>query len=179
MTKLFEEGIANYLALSGSVFLAPQYNIIKQGTAGKQGTSCPDFVALDFDRKRIVVVEVTTAWDLNGLVTRISNRNVEWYEPIRAKLPDTDSKSCCLRVEHESASLGRSPDTDTKSWCLRVLAFVRTDRIKWIRNKFLTETDVTFYPLEKAIFGWRYDETRVANGLPDRTIDSSMAEHEW
>ncbi|HBK08395.1 MAG TPA: hypothetical protein DDZ81_21520 [Acetobacteraceae bacterium] len=157
LSENFESRVEIYLTRVGRVFLAPQYNLNKSNSYGKKETSCPDFVALDFNRKRIVVVEVTTASNLKHLFTKIHNRRVEWYEPIRGKLA------------------GASPEP----WKPRFLGFVRADEIERARKKFATEEDVTFFPLEKAMCDWRYWDTRVANGLPDRTIPSSMTEHEW
>ncbi len=157
MSDGLETPISTYLTRCGRVFLAPQYNIKKSNSAGEQETSCPDFVVVDCDRGYIVVVEVTTSSNLSRLAPRIKNRIVEWFEPIRGKLAGTPLETLKLRF----------------------LGFVRAELINSARRKFSTEEDVTFFPLEKAVFDWMYWNSRLDNGLPDRKIASSMTEHEW
>lgn len=61
METLAEQVIGAYLVQGGKVFISPGYNI-------DDGRTCPDFVALDFDKREVVVVEVTTAYKLNSLI---------------------------------------------------------------------------------------------------------------
>jgi len=65
----FEAVVMHYLAAQG-LFLSPQF-IIRDG-AGEW--SCPDFVALDFSRHQVQVVEVTTAYDVSGLIKKIQDK---------------------------------------------------------------------------------------------------------
>ena len=62
MEAVAETLIGTYLTRGGRVFIVPQYSI-PPSPDSKGEWSCPDFVALDFERepREVVVVEVTTA----------------------------------------------------------------------------------------------------------------------
>jgi hypothetical protein len=64
----FEAVLMHYLAAKG-LFLSPQLSI--RDGAGEW--SCPDFVALDFLNREIQVVEITTAYDVKGLMEKLEN----------------------------------------------------------------------------------------------------------
>ena len=82
-----EHDIATYLTLDGHVFLAPQYNIAYDRELNEGGT-CPDFVALDLKLREVVIVEVTTAANMQPLIGRIEQRETRWYSPIRRKMKE-------------------------------------------------------------------------------------------
>jgi hypothetical protein len=65
MSAAPEADIATYLTIDGQVFIAPQYNIAFEASY-QEGGACPDFVALDWRRKHVVIVEVTSAANLGG-----------------------------------------------------------------------------------------------------------------
>ena len=100
METLAEQIIGAFLVQGGKVFISPGYNIGKSW-------SCPDFVALDFSTNEVVVIEVTTAYDIGSLIEKIKNREKQWFGPLRAQL-DTDNIA--------------------KGWGMRFLGFVRLDR---------------------------------------------------
>ena len=58
-----ESLIQDFLTLGGSVFVSPQFNVAWDKEAAHGGAS-PDFVALDFVKKHVVIVEMTTAYSL-------------------------------------------------------------------------------------------------------------------
>lgn len=61
----FESLVMSYLASQG-LFLSPQFSI----KDGDEEWSCPDFVALDFRKREIQVVEVTTSYNVKGLIQK-------------------------------------------------------------------------------------------------------------
>jgi hypothetical protein len=144
MTTGHEQDIATYLTLDGHVFLAPQYNIPFDRELNEGGT-CPDFVALDLKTQEVVVVEVTTASNVNPLFSRIEKRSTCWYGPIRRRLEE-------LRI--------------AKGWQLRFLGFVRRASIPAARASFTSAHDVAFCAIEDATFIWDYWDKRIRDGLP-------------
>ncbi len=83
-----EIDIATYLKIDGQVFIAPQLDIKWEMN---EGGSCPDFVALDFSCKEIVIVEVTTAADWKPLAKRVQDREKRWFAPARGGLSSPTS----------------------------------------------------------------------------------------
>ena len=146
MEAYLEPLVGSYLTRGGSVFISPQFDIAWDKSAGEGGAS-PDFVALDFEQKEYIVVEVTTSYNLAGLKTKIGNRDRHWYPPIRKHLEK-------LGVINEL-------------WKPRFLGFVRNDRIDVAGKLFPNADDVCFYPLEDALLEYAYSGKRK-NGLPRR-----------
>ncbi len=139
-----EDAILSYLTIDGKVFIAPQYAY----------GGCPDFVALDFARREILVVEFTDAADWKPLATRITDRTGRWFQPLR------------LQLERD-----RVVDA---SWSgPRFLGFVRESLIPGLEACFAADEDVTFFSCEQACSLWRSGEARIATGLPDRRLKGS------
>jgi hypothetical protein len=138
-----EADIATYLTIDGQVFIAPQYDIKWEMN---EGGTCPDFIALDFSCREVVVVEVTTAANWPPLAERVRARESRWFSPISRRLTD-------LKVI----------DAD---WNIRFLGFVRKDATEMIAKQFLPPDSVTFYAIEDAIILWRYWDDRMKGGLP-------------
>ena len=138
-----EADIAIYLTVDGQVFIVPQYDIKREMNEGR---ACPDFVALDFSCKEVVVVEVTGAADWKPLAGRVRERHSRWFNPVRKRLMDQE--------------------VITPSWNIRFLGFIRRDAVKGISKQFDEETDVTFFPVEDATILWRFWEKRMKDGLP-------------
>jgi hypothetical protein len=141
-----ESAIELYLTISGDVFIAPQYNIAFKKKYG-DGGACPDFVALDLKRKHVVIVEVSSAMNLNGLFERVRKRSTRWYDPVRRKLQND------LRIIDEK-------------WKERFLGFVRSERVSYAKSKFSNDSDVQFFAIEKASIPWAYWDDRIKDGLP-------------
>ena len=141
-----ENDIATYLTLDGHVFLAPQYNIAYDRELN-EGGACPDFVALDLKLREVIVVEVTTAADVQPLIKRIEQRETRWYGPIRRKMKE-------VGVVDD----GWKPT--------RFLGFVRSDNLPLIRKSFESASDVSFWAIEHATFPWTYWDERMTKGLP-------------
>ena len=140
-----ERSVATYLAVGGQVFIASQYDVEFDSESGDGGT-CPDFVALDFGRREVVVVEVTAAADWRKLADRVKRRETAWYRPIRRQLQK-------LNVIDDS-------------WPVRFLGFVCDFNVNAAKSAFASDSDVTFCAIEEATFPWRYWEERVREGLP-------------
>ena len=83
----YEDSIATYLTLDGHVFLAPQYNVAYDRELN-EGGACLDFVALDLKLREVIIVEVTTAANMQPLIGRIEQRETRWYGPIRRKMKE-------------------------------------------------------------------------------------------
>ena len=142
----YEDSIATYLTLDGHVFLAPQYNVAYDRELN-EGGACPDFVALDLKLREVIIVEVTTAANMQPLIGRIEQRETRWYGPIRRKMKE----------------VGVVDDTWKST---RFLGFIRRANVSIVQKKFESATDVAFCAVEDATFAWSYWETRMANGLP-------------
>lgn len=140
-----ESLIALYLTRGGAVFVVPQFNLA-WNELERDGGSCPDFVALDFHERRVIVVEVTSSYALDGLFERIKNRDAGWFKPI-------------LRHLHSIQAI-------TSEWNKpRFLGFVRNDRFKTAQAAFDGDQDVTFCRIEDAMMEYSYSAARKL-GLP-------------
>jgi hypothetical protein len=139
------EGLVElYLTRGGQVFLSPQYDI-PYSKEERDGGSCPDFVALDFGAKEIVVVEVTSAANLKSLYEKVEQRQTRWFEPIRRRLEDE------VPV--------------VNGWPIRFLGFVRSKLVDEANTKFSSAGDALFFALEEASFSYVYWTARE-KGLP-------------
>jgi hypothetical protein len=66
MEFLYEAIVGDFLTRN-TRFACPQYSI----KADSEGDwRCPDFVVLDLKEKRVVIAEVTAAWDLGDFVAK-------------------------------------------------------------------------------------------------------------
>jgi hypothetical protein len=138
-----ESSIAIYLTVGGSFFIAPQYDLKYEMN---EGGTCPDFVALDFSRNEIVVVEVTAAANIFPISDRVKARQARWFHP----------------------ALRRLELQGIRNWPIRFLGFVRKlDALQKLQEQFADEPDVTFYGIEDASVPWLYWKDRISNGLPD------------
>lgn len=141
-----EQDIATYLTLDGHVFLAPQYKVAYDRELNDGGT-CPDFVALDLKLREVIIVEVTTADNIQPLIGRIEQRETRWYSPIRRKMKEVGV-----------VDAGWKPT--------RFLGFVRSHNLLFMRKRFESASDVSFWAIEDATFPWRYWDERMVKGLP-------------
>jgi hypothetical protein len=138
MEALAEQVVGTFLTQGGKVSISPGYNV-------GNGWSCPDFVALDFDKHEVVVVEVTTASNIATLLERVKNRDSQWFSPLRSQLVEMDAA--------------------LKNWEMRFLGFVRQECLKRARDTFADVPGVTFAAVEDTTFSWKYWERREG-GLP-------------
>lgn len=144
METLAEFLVAFYLTRGGKVFIAPQYSIPSESP--NADWSCPDFVALDFGKREVVLVEVISGANLSPIIAKIRNRQAQWYDRLRTKL--TNDKVI------------------TSAWGMRFLGFVRRHNLEKAKATCSGERDVTFFAIEDATFDWEYWTSR-ASGLPE------------
>jgi hypothetical protein len=83
---VFESMVMRHLTHDPNVFVRWQHSI--KGADGKQEWSCPDFVAIDMRNHKIIVVEVSSAWDINGLIDKVNKCEEQWFTPLMRQLKD-------------------------------------------------------------------------------------------
>lgn len=132
-----------YLSCNGEAFVCPQYQLWA-GSVGSTPWSCPDFVALDFKRREVVVVEVSADSSLGNLPSRVRERETRWFTPLRERL---------LREE-----------AINDAWIIRFLGFVRRELVDKA-GSLAGGDDVIFHPLEDVAFAHLYWDERM-KGLP-------------
>jgi hypothetical protein len=132
MEALAEQVIGAFLVQDGRVFVSPGYNI-------GNGHSCPDFVALDFNKHEVVVVEVTTAYNIASLLEKVERRQGQWFDPLRAQL---------------------DANKIAEGWDMRFLGFVRKERLEYAKSKFIGAPKVTFVAIQDCAFSWENWERR-------------------
>jgi len=145
--KDLEHLVELFLTRGGKVFVSPQFDV-RYDKERLEGGKCPDFVALDFEKKEkkeVVIVEVTAASNLNTLLNDITKRQAYWFGPIMRHL--------------------LSEGIVTDEWKPRFLGFVRRDNVEAASKRFAGQEDVAFFPIEDAMLDYTYSEMR-AKGLP-------------
>jgi hypothetical protein len=140
--EIFEEAVLAYISAAPGRFVKPQYDLkYKDGVGG----SCPDFVVIDYIKKTIYVVEVTTASDASTIISRIRERETRWFIPLK------------IEMSQWSESF--------TEWKYRVTLFVRDSLIN---KKDIEEmNDVFVIYLDKIMlpWEWNWNEQQVLNPL--------------
>jgi hypothetical protein len=134
---LYEEHVLQYLTMSRpEVFVSPQYEIGKNW-------SCPDFVALDFGRKVVSVVEVSVDANAGQLRQKIEAREKQWFSRLRAHLLQAGVTG--------------------NNWQYHLEVFVRDNVHKKFEKKFRGQPDITIHSLEKEDipFSWNWKWPRT------------------
>jgi len=108
---IYEELVLNYIASNNKRFINPQFNI-EWNKEDKTGGSLPDFVVLDFEKQTIYIVEVTKAYDIKNLLSKVDERKKRWIEPIKKSLDDF-----------------------FKNWEYHVTLFLRDERVAYAIDK--------------------------------------------
>lgn len=139
---IFEEAVLAYICAAPGRFVKPQYSLkYEDGTGG----SCPDFVVIDYVKKTIYIVEVTTAADASTILSRIRERETRWYIPMKREMSQLSE--------------------NFSDWKYRVTLFVR----KSLKDKMKLEgmNDVFVVFIEDITFpwGWDWNGPRVLNPL--------------
>jgi hypothetical protein len=114
-----------YPTRGGKVFASHQYD-----------SAYPDVVTLDMKCKEVVIIEMTSAADLRGLFDKVTERQKNWFMPIRRSF--------------------ESDHTIDSSWKIQFLGVVRETLVDSANAKFAGATDVHFFALEKAAFSFAY-----------------------
>lgn len=132
--ELFEDFVLAYLTRDKHVFVNPQYSILDEATGGEW--SCPDFLVLNFKKKRASVVEVSTGYDLEDLVKKVNDREVHWFDKLRKQLIRNEV------IGNES------------TWSFDVQVFIRKERVDFFGRKINLHDRVKVMSLEDLGFPW-------------------------
>jgi Holliday junction resolvase-like predicted endonuclease len=128
---LFEELVMGHLTHNGTTFVCPQFSI-------DGGWSYPDFVALDFEKRTVSVVEVTAAYWPEGLLNKVKQRDHQWLTKLKDQLRRT-------RVIDDSWNK------------FRVVLYIRESATKRFQKEFGTAEDVEIRTLETIAFPWNWE----------------------
>ena len=140
--EVFEEAVLEYISAAPGRFVKPQYDLkYKDGVGG----SCPDFVVIDYIKKTIYVVEVTTASNASTIISRIRERETRWFIPLK------------IEMSQWSESF--------TEWKYRVTLFVRDSLIN--KKDIEAMNDVFVIYLDKIMLPWKWNwnEQQVLNPL--------------
>jgi hypothetical protein len=124
--------VLQYLASQG-LFVSPQYSI--RGPDGKEW-SCPDFVALDFIDREVQVVEVSSSWDLTGLLRKVTDRQNQWFSHL---IPQLHRRHV---IEGD--------------WYKLVRLFIRKDRVEVVKAEFLGADEIRVEAIEDIVIPWKW-----------------------
>jgi hypothetical protein len=119
---LFEEVVLVYLTKFKGYFVSPQYSITYEEGDKFYEWSCPDFVALDFEKKSVIVAEVSVGWNISKLIDNVNNKDNTWFEKLKLQLKEN-------KVIDDS-------------WNFAVYGFIRNDRTDYFKEKFKGQKDV-------------------------------------
>lgn len=133
MEYVYEVAVMHYLTRMGDVFLCPQFPIRDE----KGGLwSTPDFVALDFAKKTVEIVEVSSASDVSSLRQKVINRDSRWMAKIRKHLAELDAA--------------------VQNWPIGVRVFAREANLSRF-EKLAGETTVVTQSLESVMCNWKWE----------------------
>ncbi len=138
-----EHLVLMYLTKDGHVFVCPQYSIRIGGGAE---WSCPDFVALDFHRRAVLVVEVSAADAPKRLLEKVLARENQWVSRLKDQL-------------ELNQVVG-------DGWDYRTYVFIRANVEPWFRKSLGSCADVTVTTLESIGLPWSWSRT-YGPSLPD------------
>lgn len=132
----YEETVMSFLTRDPFVFMSPQFTL---KTELGSDFVCPDFLAVDLLKCHVYIVEVSTSWNMNQLVDKLTNHHDETVENIKAEL----NKSELLRHA-----------------LYRTLVFVRAKRVNYIKDQLPKKKTVSVMPIEGIPHPWesRYPE---------------------
>ena len=138
MEFIYETIVMGFLT-RGKRFCCPQYSI--KDDSGRGEWRCPDFVVLDLEEKRVIVVEVTTAADLRTFKVKAMELHDQGRERVRKQL---------MRSFRAYPNIAE--------WPIEIHLFVREDRrddlLKIIEDRKL---QFKVFTLEHAFRRWKWD----------------------
>jgi len=134
---LFEELVMNYLTkFDDFIFIHHQYPI-KVGSHSNNWI-WPDFVVLNFKKKRVGVVEVSTAFNIDNLVKKVNDRDKNYITKIKEQL--------------------KLYNVINDSWeDFTVEVFIRADRKRDFLKKLNDRNGVNVTELEEVVSPWKYN----------------------
>jgi hypothetical protein len=140
---LYEAMVMNFLTLNRQ-FVCPRYSI--KTDDGRGDWRCVDFVAMDFEEKRVILAEVTTAWNLENFVAKAA----ELHEEGRG------------RVGHQM----------NVDWPIEIHLFVREDRKDELEKMLhIRRLHFKVFTLEHAFRRWNWD---APNKMPGAFEESTV-----
>jgi hypothetical protein len=152
--NIWEELVGTYLTTNRAVLLSPQYEI----TDERGGTTCPDFLAVDFQARKIWFVEVTAAWNTDKIRGKAKTFKDEIMPQLKKQL--VDSKII----------------PDASQWAFGLLAFVRKEVADKLREKIAPHVPLCeVKELEEIAFKWTYWDKRRAGEIAAEQDARSMA----
>jgi len=110
------EGIVGAFLSRNHRFVCPQYSI--KADSGKGDWRSPDFVVLDLEEKRVIIVEVTAAEDLADFVGKAVELHDQGREKVRKQL-----------------MAGFKAYPNIAEWPIEIHLFVREDREGDLRKR--------------------------------------------
>ena len=128
---VFEELTMWHLTHNGKVFVCPQFSI-------DGDWSVPDFVALDFEKHRVMVVEASVAASPRGLFDKVKNRDNQWFARLRERLRQR-----------------QVIDDSWATFCVRL--YIRTCAAEKLPPEISAAKDVEICQLEQIAFPWSWE----------------------
>jgi dsDNA-specific endonuclease/ATPase MutS2 len=110
---IYEEVVLNYITSDSNRFVNPQFNI-EYDKQDEIGGSLPDFIVLDFQAEIVFIVEVSTAWNIDKLISKVKEKDIRWIKPLKKHF---------------------SKNTIIKDWEYRVTLFLRDERVEYAKKK--------------------------------------------
>src|SRR6266436_617254 len=83
MDYVYEIAVMHYLTRLGDAFVCPQFPT-KDDKGGIWST--PDFVLLDFSKREIAIIEVSSASDVSNLRARVVDHDNRWVAKLKNQL---------------------------------------------------------------------------------------------
>lgn len=107
-------------------------------------------MALDLSTKQVLVVEVSSGYNLDTLTARVRDRESRWYRPIGKYLSDAGIVD--------------------STWRIRTVVFIREELTRtdnsWAEGQVHHAPDVTFIDLEQITLPYKWHKWRVNSGIP-------------
>lgn len=97
-------------------------------------------MTLDFQAKRVSIVEVSAAYNIHDLARKVANSEHQWFEKLRPQLQ-------------------RGPIVP-KDWTYGIEVFIRKDRHKEFANQISGTAGVKVTPLESLTVPWQWNWER-------------------
>ena len=142
MEFLYEAFVLAYLTRGGNRFCTPQYGIKTED--GKEDWRCPDFVALDFEKRQIILAEVTSAWNIGTMAKKVVEMQNQGVPKLRQQMAD--------KIQAAIPELSK--------WETKIQLFVREDRKPDLEKQLEGKLDKKAFEiitLEETFRRWKWD----------------------
>jgi hypothetical protein len=136
----FEAAVASYITTDQHLFISPQYVLDLNEKRIE-----PDLLALDVKKKRIYIVEVSSASGYKKISDKIVNVYRKYFKEIKEYLLHNN--------------------IITQEWKLGIWAFVRKENIPKLRESVGDSKEICITPIEDT-FSWDYFDDRWDGKAP-------------